>query len=83
MNILKIAIFSRFWVKLTENKILDKKIIEAHLWIKKYFIVFSNAIPDSLDMIGRKANILNSKATHIPKAEGDLKANKIVSLIKM
>ena len=77
------AILSKFWVKLIEKKILDRKTIEAQLWIKKYFIVFSNAIPDSLDIIGKKDNMLNSKATHMTKADGDLKAKRIVSLIKM
>jgi len=50
----------------------NKKIIEAHLWIIKYFIVFSNATPVSDDITGKKANIFISKHNHIIKEELDL-----------
>lgn len=40
-----------------------RKKIEAILWIKKYFIVFSNARSPSIDIKGKKLNILNSKQT--------------------
>jgi len=54
--------------KITPNK----KIIEAHLWIIKYFIVFSNATPVSEDIIGKKANMFISRHNHIINDELDL-----------
>jgi len=54
--------------KITPNK----KIIEAHLWMTKYFIVFSNATPDSDDITGKKANMFISKHNHIIKEELEL-----------
>ena len=54
--------------KITPNK----KIIEAHLWMTKYFIVFSNATPDSDDITGKKANMFISKHNHIIKDELEL-----------
>lgn len=57
-------------------KILEiKNIIEAKLWIKKYFIVFSNEILVSEDIIGRKLNILISKDTHNKNNEELLNEN--------
>ena len=38
----------------------------------KYFIVFSNATPDSDDITGKKANIFISKHNHIIKDELEL-----------
>lgn len=52
-----------------------KNIIEAKLWIRKYFIVFSNEILVSEDIIGRKLNILISKDTHNKNNEELLNEN--------
>ena len=60
----------------------NRKMIEAHLWIIKYFIVFSNATPASDDIIGRKASIFISKHNHIIKEESDL-AIVITAIIKI
>ena len=62
--------------KITPNK----KIMEAHLWIIKYFIVFSKAIPGSEDMIGKKANIFISRHSHIMNEELEL-INIIIAVI--
>jgi len=51
-----------------------RKKIEAHLWTKKYFIVFSRAKPGSEDMIVRNANMLSSRHAHIIKGEATLMA---------
>jgi len=47
----------------------DKKRIEATDWTRKYFIVFSKDLTPWLDIIGKKASIFNSRATHIKKED--------------
>jgi len=47
----------------------DKKRIEATDWTRKYFIVFSKDQIPWFDIIGKKANMFNSRATHIKKED--------------
>jgi hypothetical protein len=47
----------------------DKKRIEAIDCTRKYFIVFSKDPTPWLDIIGKKASIFNSRATHIKKED--------------
>jgi hypothetical protein len=54
------------------------KIIEANLWIRKYFIEFSNG-ETSLDIIiGRNLNMFISRDTHIIRDDILLNDNKIL-----
>ena len=43
---------------------MQKKIIDAYLWIKKYLTKFSNSIFNSKEIIGRKLNILIPNLIH-------------------
>jgi len=67
-----------------KEKIIPKRnIIDAHLWIIKYFIVFSKDIPGSDDITGKNANIFISKHNHIIKEDPDLNKSIIdISKIK-
>lgn len=47
--------------------------IDAQLWIKKYFIEFSNSSSIFDEMMGKKLNILSSSLNHIRKFELMLK----------
>ena len=64
------------------KKNLIKKMIEAHLWIKKYFIEFSISIYSFEEIIGKNLNIFNSNNIHIRKFEFILKEIKIEINIK-
>jgi len=51
------------------KKKLKRKIIEAHLWTKKYFMAFSNSKFIFEDIIGKNLNMFNSNLNHIKKLE--------------
>ena len=80
INIASLFIIMNLFLISKQKITPNKKIIEAHLWIIKYFIVFSKAIPDSEDIIGRKASIFVSRHNHIIKDELDL-INIIIATI--
>jgi len=65
-----------------KKKKLIKKITEAHLWIKKYFIEFSISICSLDEIIGKNLIIFNSSNIHIKKLEFTLKEIKIDKIIK-
>ena len=56
-----------------QKKYLIKKIIDAHLWIKKHLTKFSNSIFNPEEIIGRKLNISISKLIHIKSLDYILK----------
>lgn len=56
--------------------------IEAKLWTKKYFIVFSKGETSLDDMIGKKLNMLTSRDTHIISLELLLKDKIKLIIIK-
>ena len=56
-----------------QKKYLIKKIIDAHLWIKKYLTEFSNSIFNPEEIIGRKLNILISNLIHMKSLGLNLK----------
>ena len=60
-----------------QKKNLIKKIIEAQLWIIKYFTEFSNSIFIPEEIIGKNLNILISNLIHIINLELNLIAIKI------
>ena len=60
-----------------QKKYLIKKIIDAHLWIKKYLTEFSNSIFNPEEIIGKNLNILISSLIHIINLELNLNAIKI------
>ena len=55
-----------------QKKNLIKKIIDAHLWIIKYFTEFSNSIFNPEEIIGKNLNILISNLIHIINLELNL-----------
>ena len=66
-----------------QKKNLIKKIIDAHLWIIKYFTEFSNSIFNPEEIIGKNLNILISSLIHIINLELNLNAIKIDINIKI
>jgi len=56
-----------------QKKYLIKKIIDAHLWIKKYLTEFSNSIFNPEEIIGRKLNILIPNLIHMKSLGLNLK----------
>ena len=65
-----------------KKKNLIRKIIEAQLWIKKYFIEFSISICSFEEIIGKNLIIFNSNNIHIKKLEFILNEIKIDKIIK-
>ena len=65
-----------------EKKNLIRKIIDAHLCTKKYFIEFSISMCSFEEMIGKKLIIFNSNNIHIKKLEFTLNEIKIDKIIK-
>lgn len=56
--------------------------IEAKLWTKKYFIVFSKGAASLDDIMGRNLSILTSRDTHIIKLEFLLRDKISLTTIK-
>ena len=85
-------------LKFIINKIEDKiNKIEAILWIKKYFILFSIGLISMDDIIGKNLKIFNSKESHnkniefllilsinlkIKQIKNNIKGLKIIILIR-
>ena len=65
-----------------DSKITIKKITDANLWIKKYFIEFSNDLIPSDDIIGKNLNIFISREIHREILDILLNAKKILILKK-
>ena len=82
IKILKIITIYILFKNKFKKKNLLKKIIEAHLWIKKYFIEFSISMCSFEEMIGKKLIIFNSNNIHIKKLEFTLNEIKIDKIIK-
>ena len=82
IKILKIIIIYILFKNRFKKKNLLKKIIEAHLWIKKYFIEFSISMCSFEEIIGKKLIIFNSNNIHIRKLEFTLREIKIDKIIK-
>lgn len=78
-NFINILIIIRIYILFiyVKKKNLRRKIIEAQLWTKKYFIEFSNSIDNLDEMIGKNLNIFNSRLIHIKKFELILKEKTI------
>jgi hypothetical protein len=66
---LKTPIKNMAWSRTIDRIVPIRKRIDAHLWMRKYFIVFSRARPDSDDITGRNMSIFSSRHTHIIKGE--------------
>jgi len=56
-----------------KKKNLIKKVIEAHLWMRKYFIEFSISTFSFEDIMGKNLNIFNSNLIHINNLDVTLK----------
>jgi len=69
IKILKIIKILKLFNNILEKKNLIKKIIEAHLWIRKYFIEFSISIFSLYEKIGKNLNMFNSRLNHIKNLE--------------
>jgi len=82
MNSLKFIKIKKLLLIMKKKKNLIKKITDAHLWMRKYFIEFSISIFSFDDITGKNLNIFNSKLIHISKLEFTLKEIIIEIIIK-
>ena len=81
IKILKIINIYILFKNKFNKKNLIKKITEAHLWIKKYFIEFSISICSFEEIIGKNLIIFNSNNIHMRKLEftlSEIKTDKII-----
>jgi len=82
IKILKIINILKLFKNINIKKNLIRKIIDAHLWIKKYFIEFSISIFSLYEKTGKNLNIFNSNLSHIKNLEFTLIDSIIEKKIK-
>jgi len=73
INSLKFIKIKKLLLTIKKKKNLIKKVIEAHLWMRKYFIEFSISTFSFEDIIGKNLNIFNSNLIHINNLDVTLK----------
>ena len=73
INSLKFIKMKKLLLTTKKKKNLIKKVIEAHLWMRKYFIEFSISTFSFEDIMGKNLNIFNSNLIHINNLDVTLK----------